>query len=84
MPENDIVLNSKEISKNHMTIRYRNRCWSLLDGSKRRSSVNGTWLSLSDKRQRLDKRVSDAVEVANGDMLMISENHLLFTFYNFK
>ena len=81
--ENDVVLNSREVSKYHLRVIFRDQKWVLLDGSKRKSSVNGTWLSLNNKINRIEKRFSDPVEISHGDQLKISENLITFNFYNF-
>jgi pSer/pThr/pTyr-binding forkhead associated (FHA) protein len=78
------VLNSRDVSKYHLRIQFKEKRWLLMDGSKRSTSVNGTWVSLNNKMNRIEKRFSDPVEICNGDQLKISENHITFTFHNFK
>lgn len=84
IPENDICLNSKDISKSHMRIIYKENKWVLLDGTRRKPSINGTFLSLSSARDKFVRRISAPVEVEDGDQLKISENLITFSFYNFE
>jgi pSer/pThr/pTyr-binding forkhead associated (FHA) protein len=83
LPDNDISLNSRDISKYHMRIVYGDNKWLLMDGTKRKNSINGTWYSLNNKRNRFEKGFSDPVEIDDGDQLKISENLISFNFHNF-
>lgn len=83
-PENDIFLNSRNISKSHMRIIYRDYTWYMMDGTENKSSVNGTWISLNNKMSRFEKRFSDPMELRDNDQLKISENLISINFCNFN
>lgn len=84
LPENDIPLNLKNISKLHLRILFDRGNWWIADGSDHKASVNGTWLSLSSVKNRFEKRFSDPMEIRDRDQLKISEYLLTFNFYNFN
>lgn len=84
LPENDIHLNLKNISKLHLRILFDRGDWWIADGSEHRASVNGTWVSLSNVKNRFDKRLSDPMEIREQDQLKISEYLLTFNFLNFN
>lgn len=83
LPENDISLNARDISKSHMRIIYKDRKWVLMDGTRRTPSINGTFYSVSNARDRFERRISSPVEIEDGDQLKISENLITFSFHNF-
>lgn len=83
IPENDICLNSRDISKSHMRIIYKEKKWLLMDGTRRKPSINGTFLSLSSARDKFARRISAPIEIEDADQLKISENLITFSFHNF-
>jgi hypothetical protein len=66
-----------------MRIIYREKKWLLMDGTRRKPSINGTFFSLSCARDRFARRISNPVDIEDGDQIKISENLITFSFHNF-
>jgi hypothetical protein len=60
-----------------------NNQWCLFDGEKQRESANGTWISLSDFREKKNGRTeSEPKEIEHGTEIKISDSILKVEIFN--
>lgn len=77
-----ICLPARNVSKLQARIVFKDKAWYLIDGSAEKSSTNGTWISLSSKRHRFERRPSQPVAIGDKDQLKISDYLIWFHFHN--